>query len=123
MKEYVEVRDAIYQQNKVIALRFLKDTSLLQPWKEYVKTRHIENSWYKHTYPDNIFGSSSFTAFLARHYDFHIVSTITDMFSYYINILGIDCKLFGRPITKSQDLLINKETGEIKVIYHNRTPF
>lgn len=123
MKEYVEVRDAIYQQNKAIALRFLKDTSLLQPWKEYVKTMHIEDRWYKYTYPDNIFGSSSFTAFLARHYDFHIVSTITEMFSYYINILGIDCKLFGRPITKSQDLLINKETGEIKVMYHNRTPF
>ena len=123
MKEYVEVnRDVIYQRNKVIALRFLKDTSLLQPWKEYVKTRHMEGSWYKHTYADNIFGSCGFTAFLVMYYDFHFVATITEMFSYYINILGIDCKLFGRHVTTSQDLLINKETGEIKVMC-NKTPF
>lgn len=74
-----------YEKNRKLALRFLKETGLLNKWKEYLKSVYpTKCHWYNYIMPYNIFGTTTFTQFLAEHKKMIFRTSITMHFLAYL---------------------------------------
>lgn len=120
------------KEGKKVALRFLKEAGLYSAWKEYVtsdekRKKYCRTSpraltvknWYIKNYIDEIFGETLFTNFLLNKYNFHISSTISTVFRFYLRTIygkKFRFKLRGDYESASRDLvIIDKETGNVNL--------
>jgi hypothetical protein len=80
------------EENRKIALRFLKEMGLFSAWKKYVRNKDSidATSWFKtkNASISSIFGRTTFTLFLRKKYGVTIPSRIiciSDMFRQYVS--------------------------------------
>lgn len=122
------MRKTTDEENRKIALRFLKEMGLFSAWKEYVRKIGLKDSnyatnWFK-TKNDNIssiFGRTAFTFFLRNKYGISIPSRvicITDMFRQYVSeMTDIDV---AYPSINPNYFSVNKLSKTITVNYEKR---
>ena len=88
---------AYNEEYKKIALRFLKETGLLNHWRKYVSrgehcseydgedTQLNASNWYRVAYIDRVFGRTNFTCYLKDKCDCNISGySISDLFRAYL---------------------------------------
>lgn len=77
---------------KKIATRFLKETGLLEIWKEYLKHDEFfrKNCWYEKYYIEEIFGKTIFTGFIEKKINKRLPFSVYSIFITYCKLNGFD---------------------------------
>lgn len=120
-----------YQEEyRKIALRFLKETGLINYWRKYISEngyfskseggveRLTASNWYEVTYIDRIFGRTFITKFLEKSCGFEIKGyTISDLFRTYLRKNHTDEYTYKCPDYVAPWILeAIKQAGTFKII-------
>lgn len=125
--------EKLYESNKKIATRFLKEIGLYTCWLKYLGATEIKggrmyynsdcqkHNWYKREYIDDVFSKSSFTKFLTNECGLNLRSYITDLFRLYLRVNDAVAeyrlnRTWNDWLSEAlSDVIIDKETGSFKL--------